>query len=270
MERPDGSKAQTQIAVRRIGDEVGFVTRTGLILSITGVREVDGTHSHYLSYSVTAQDTVLLAEAAADFEVLTSMRAGNKIRVGNGPALDVEMWGNLEHLGTDLDNLRIVYHRLGLSTDSYHLIDLTDFGTLISLGILRGLFDGVGIERMAPGFMLGHFDEAETADENWAACSFRMPIVMNLKDHGVVVWCEGRGATCKIEDTIRGFRAERQDNWRYELRQRFERIDSPELWFHEELPGIPVISFGEEQAIEMKAREPLEFAGELFDISDDE
>lgn len=67
-----------------------------------------------------------------------------------------------------------------------------------------------------------------------------VPIVLNWKDNGIVIWvsCEGTGFL--MGDLFCGFRIEKQGAWNWETTKRFQKSVHPELWFSKNWPAIRI------------------------------
>jgi hypothetical protein len=73
-----------------------------------------------------------------------------------------------------------------------------------------------------------------------AAIEISVPIVLNWKDMGIVLWVECEGEAYLNESWVCGVHLKRQTTWRIEKTKRFEKSVYPELWIAKEWPAIPI------------------------------
>ena len=123
------------------------------------------------------------------------------------------------------------------------MVDLQDeeFGKTITL--LESLIDGIKIQQIMPGFVLGPAAGSPPQNELWRRAAFRIPIAANLKNRGVETWVEGTGYVYVYEEpsVICGFRAANQKSWTCFLREtRYQIGPNPEVWVSKNWPAIPL------------------------------
>ena len=259
------------VKYRKIGDERAYISPAGLILIISDRRNVGGEWVHELYSSVTDVDVVSLGDKNSDIDFLKNIRKGFSIGEDKDHLIPIENWGNLEFLSKDVEAIEKVCNQLNFSLDSVFLKDILNKEFLLIIDLIRAFIEKIPISSLIRPFLIGPPAESVAKKENWHEAGFRVPIVANLKDKGVIVWIEGKGDLYLdyVENDDRklicGFRALSLSNWSTELRNsRFPHIKMPELWLYKDWPGIPL--FPENESFEFKYEgEPfLEFDGDAW------
>jgi len=67
-----------------------------------------------------------------------------------------------------------------------------------------------------------------------------VPIALNWKDAGIVVWLECEADAYLFEGLICGFQLKEQISWQIQKTRRFEKSIYPEVWFFRDWPAIPL------------------------------
>jgi len=255
--------------IRMIGDEFGYVLRTGLYLIISEVRQRGDLHVHEFKHGIAKAGAAEMNGAGDELLFLKGLREDSSIRLDGGSPIPVSHWGNLKHLGHDLEALEDVFNRLGFSLAGLYLAEAVQPELLMTTGLIHAFLTGTGFESICPGFVYEDAISGDFQDRNWAPCGFRVPIVMNLGTSGVVIWVVGEGSVYKVDHQICGFRAERQERWDIEKRERpFAGVTVPELWFYRAWPAIPLDIYQRGRSVSLQYRHELPFDGEVYDLSD--
>jgi hypothetical protein len=269
IECPGVPRITIPAGFRMVGDQFGYVLRTGLYLHVSNAREKDERWVHDFGYGIATGGTLELEKAEEEFRFLKALREGATVILENGSPIPINLWGNLKYLGPDLDVLERAFAHLGLSWTDLHLSDTVERGLLMATGVIGAFLDGTGIESICPGFVYEQAIDGKPRDENWRPCGFRVPIVMNLRSAGVVIWCTGQGDVYISEGQVCGFRPRRQEKWDTEMRDKpFSGVALPELWFCQAWPPIPLDAHERGQSVSLEYRAELPFGGEVYGLAD--
>jgi hypothetical protein len=259
---PDGRSASTTVVVRSVGDEVAYVTKTGLVVAFSEPRKRGGQWVHDMRWNV-AEGAVVDLGNTADLLFLKCLRPGARMGVGGEQGIPIAHFGSLEFLGEQIEQAEKVLSLLGKSSSGVFLSDVVSRSFSIGASLLTALSEGVGLDRILPGFVFQVEDSGNTPKGVWRRCEFRLPVVLNLANLGVVVWLEGEGAFYDSSHGICGFRTEQQRAWYHELRKPFAQVESPQLWFFKNWPPIPLEPLSEGVISVRFSGVALEFAGEF-------
>lgn len=238
----DKQKTAT-FALRRIGDERAYVSESGLILVISDARLDGGVHKHFMALRITASNAVSLSNSSKTLGFLELLNPGAVINEIGREGIPIEHWPDLHRIGPFVSAIEKAYKFLDLNLSEVFLTDLQDeeFGKTITL--LESLIDGIEIQQIMPGFVLGPAAGTPPKNELWRRAAFRIPIVANLKKRAVETWVEGTGDVyvCEEPSVICGFRATSQESWTCLLRETRYQIGShPEVWVSKNWPAIPL------------------------------
>ncbi|MCK5610434.1 hypothetical protein KAR91_51655, partial [Candidatus Pacearchaeota archaeon] len=255
------------VSIRKIGDEIGYVLKSGLYLTISEPRSKDGQWVHEFRHGIANKDAIELDNTTEDFKFLKALKEGASLFMFNDHPFSIDLWGNLKHLGPDIENLETVFMHLKRSFSGLYLADIVEQGVLISTGISKAFIDGIGVEQIFPGFVYDQVIKGGLQDSAWKPCKFRIPIVMNLKSFGLIVWSSGRGSVYMADNVICGFRPELQEQWEFEVsEQTLQTTSIPELWLYKNWPPIPINFAKPNDCISVKFENELPFAGEFYDL----
>jgi len=233
-------------AMRSIGDDMGFVLKSGLYLIFSAARKKGKEFVHEFDHGIAVKHAKALSDVSDEMEFLKTLCDGALIGSDGGHEIPIAHWGALRYLGPDLQRIERVMTHFSLPMAGLRLADVVDRSFQIGAGVAAAFVDGVGINQICPGFLFEEpLDGAEPSEARWQPCRFVLPIVMNLGTSGLVIWSSGIGSVYLANGVICGFRAERQDKWRFEKRdQPFSNVDGPELWLYKNWPGIPLGAAG--------------------------
>ena len=239
LDSPNGIKS-TIVKYRRIGDERAYICLTGLVLTVSDRRHKDGQWIHELRHSVTDVDVVSLGHPDSDIEFLKELREGRSIGEDKDCLLPIENWGDLKLLGPDVEAIEQACLTLGLGLEGVFLKDILDQELLGVIDLIRALHEEVPMNHFVPGFVVGHPAEAGYSEDNWIPAGYRIPLVANFKDKGIIIWVEGEGQLYRgPKGVICGFRAITRRTWSTEVRPtRFSKGPKPELWFFCKRQGL--------------------------------
>jgi hypothetical protein len=269
LDGPNGIK-RSSVKHRKIGDEWAYITATGLVLSISDRRYVDGKWIHELRHSVTDVDVVSLGHPDSDIEFLKEVREGRSIGEEKGHLLPIENWGSLKLLGPDVEALEQACRTLDINLDEVFLKDISDSEVLGVIDLLRALREEVPIDHLIPPFVIGPPAQSGYSEDNWIPAGYRIPLVANFKDKGIVIWVEGEGLLYDGPNgAICGFQVRTARTWSTEVRPtRFSKGLKPELWLAPEWPPIPLLTPVDSIKTKFEGGRRLEFGGDVWPISE--
>jgi len=240
-----GERGSAIFRVRRVGDEFAYVHDMGLALVHSERRKHEKAWVHEME--------------ARLFKGLVSLRAGTKdlpffrlLRPGahllwRATPVGIETWGDaVPRLGRSVVAIEKVIAALGLDLNDFYLCDLRDEEFANSLGFLEALLiEKIPAERVIPGFIVDS-DPDRAVDELPAeVVTIELPVVMNVKTTGIVVWIRARATIFFSDDGQRsGLRVEEQFQCWHAVYPPFEKSPYPELWVTSEWPTIPISEFG--------------------------
>jgi hypothetical protein len=256
---PDGAPVTITAAMRSIGDEMGYVLRSGLYLTFSATRRKGKEFVHEFDHGIAVKNVVALSDVPAEMEFLKALRDGALIKSETGPEIPIEHWGNLRYLGPDLQRIEKAMAHFSLPMGGLRLADVVARSFLIGVGVAAAFVDGFGINQICPGFLFEEpLNGAEPDEAQWRPCSFVVPVVMNFGKSGLVIWSSGIGSVYLANDVICGFRAEQQNKWWFEKREQpFSEIDGPQLWLYKNWPGIPLGATRKHEAVYRGVELPL-------------
>lgn len=241
-----GGVVSTIFRRRELGDESGFLSDTGLFIALSQARQREGRWAHQMSDELVREGATALGKAPQDIPFLMALRPGASIRVWDHDQTGIDIWGKLPKIGPAVSAIQAVYGILGLSLDSVFLADLADEEFGKSLSALEGiLIHNVPLPTYMSGFWLGPATEPN-ADVALKNGRYRVPVVMNLKEHGVAVWVEGKCRVAFCQGLICGFEPFNQSSCTPEILERIDKSVEPEVW---PMVGWPIIEIFQELPI---------------------
>jgi hypothetical protein len=102
------------------------------------------------------------------------------------------------------------------------------------------LLKNLPIGQIASSFIVGPAADLPLAHIPRAAISMSVPLALNWKDTGLVIWVECDGEGFLHEGLLCGVRLTQQRNWRIEKTQRYQKSIYPEMWIAKDWPAIPI------------------------------
>ncbi|MGH9643862.1 MAG: hypothetical protein ACRD3Q_15750, partial [Terriglobales bacterium] len=93
---------------------------------------------------------------------------------------------------------------------------------------------------LVSGFIVGPAADLPIEQVPTNEVSISVPIVLNWKDRGVVIWAECIADGFLHEGLLCGIRVTQQRSWRIEITDRFSKSKFPELWVAKAWPAIPI------------------------------
>jgi len=258
----EGQTASTTFRIRRVADEFAYVHEMGLALVLSDRRRREETWVHEMEARLFhgSESLGVGTEALPFFRLL---RPGAHFLRGAVP-IGIETWGEaLPRLGRSVAAIENVVAALGLDLRNFYLGDLRDEEFAVSLGFLEAIFiHHIPAEKIIPGFIVDPDDERDVALIPTEAVTIELPVVLNLKATGIVVWIRARAAMFLSDDgKWCGLRVEEQLHLWHTLHPRFEKPPHPELWVTRAWALVPIGEF-EGGAHPLRRQEPEKFVVE--------
>lgn len=250
-----GEQQPLRFHVRRAGNTRAYISESGLILTVSdAVKQGSQGFVHRLGVRLGTEfgrtlDTFTEFDAA-----LRLIGPGATIRFEkDSHAFDVSAWGPpLLEFGTAYEQIIEAFTFASLPLNMARLADLLNEEFTASLAVLSGLAKGATAPSMLPRFLLGPAADDTNFEEKMRRCGFNVPIVMNVKSRGVVVWLTGEGkAYIDNSGAVCGLFAENQHDYKVEIREQriAKESKTPEIWVAKEWPAIPLL-----QKLKQKAK----------------
>jgi hypothetical protein len=228
---------------REFGTEKSFVHRSGLRITLdrATVKLSDGHHHHSLESEVFRphRPTPLAGTALSFFRLF---RPGATIELQSGWEVPLETFGeSLTSIGEAVNAWPDLCRALKLPMRRLCLGDLHDeeFGRTAWL-LEALLIKSLSIGTLANGFLIGPAADQPVDQLSTTPVLANVPIALNWKDTGLVLWVECEADAYLFKDLICGFQLKEQTSWRIQKTRRFDKSIYPEIWFFRDWPVIPL------------------------------
>jgi hypothetical protein len=96
------------------------------------------------------------------------------------------------------------------------------------------------IGQIANGLVVGPAADLPLEKVPTAPIFISVPIALNWKDTGIVIWVDCDGEGFFHEGLLCGLRLTQQKNWRIEKTKRQNKSIFPELWIAKDWPAVPI------------------------------
>lgn len=228
---------------REFGTEKNFVHRSGLRITMDRATRMlsDGHHHHALESEIfkPRRPAVL---AGAVFNFFRLFRPGATIELQAGWEAPLETFGEtLTSLGSAVSAWPDLSKALKLPTQRLCVGDLQDQEFSRTAWLLEALLiRNVPIGTLANGFLIGPAADQPLDQLSVDTVLAKVPLVLNWKDIGIVVWLECEAEAYLFDDKICGFRLTKQISWRIQKTHRFDKSIYPEVWLFRDWPAIPI------------------------------
>jgi hypothetical protein len=169
-------------------------------------------------------------------------KPGAVLTLRSGWDLPLSAFGDsLEHIGDAVDPIPDLCQSLGLPLSRIVLADIKDEEFARTTWFLEALLlKGVPIEQMANGFIVGPAADLPLEQVPTARIFISVPMVLNWKDTGILIWTECDGEGFFHEGLLCGLRLKQQRSWRIEKTKRHDKSIYPELWIAKDWPPVPI------------------------------
>ena len=228
---------------REFGTEKNFVHRSGLRITMDRATKelLDGHHHHSLESEV-FQPRRPMPLAGTAFNFFRLFQKGATIELQPGWEVPLETFGeSLTSIGEAVSAWPDLCKALKLTVQRLCLGDLHDEEFSRTAWFLEGLLiKNLSIGTLANGFLIGPAADQPFDQLSTIAVIADVPIALNWKDAGTVVWLECEAIAYFFEDLICGFHLKEQTSWRIQKTRRFNKSIYPEIWFVRDWPALPV------------------------------
>lgn len=223
----------------RVGDETAFTSRMGISLVFSDARRHRGKQAHELQIRLFATTDSLNQENNLAF--LRLLRSGAKLSIDGEKFISLDEWGHAAvRIGPAIDAVQRLCSFLNLDLNEFHLADIKDEEFARSMAFLEAfILDNLRLPQFSSGFVIGPMSSRDPEEVASEPVLMEVPIVMNVKTHGVVLWVRAKGAAFLNEEKKWcGLRIAEQLNWSHELHARFAKSAHPEMWLFRNWPPI--------------------------------
>jgi hypothetical protein len=238
-----GDSASTTFVVRVLGTEVAYVHRAGIRIAFSQRRNdmVKG-WVHDLDLNLFAPVNRVPIKGKI-FAFLQLLRPGANILFGPKDRRPIEGFTDwLAGIGPAVTVAQKLSEALRIDFDDFQLVDLKDKEFALTLSFLDAfLFRSVSLEFLVGGLILGPMAELPPESIPTKPAALILPIVMDWKDKGIVLWVSCKIAAFFDRDQWCGFQIESQLGFRIEERsERFKKSDYPEMWIRKHWPVVRI------------------------------
>lgn len=223
-----------------LDDENAFTHPVGLSLVMSDRRMEEDIWVHELEGRIFA-GPLSLGDAREVLPFLRLLRSGAQCSVDGHHFLPIENWGeSITRIGPGVEALERIAEGLKLDLKEFHLADFgeEDFGRAVTF-LDAFMLQGAPLEGIANSIILGPTALKEPGNIPTERVLMYVPVVLNLKAKGLILWVSARGAVYLSDEGQRcGLRIEEQQDWCSEAHEKFEKSVYPELWIRKQWPSI--------------------------------
>ena len=225
--RRKGASAVQPFEYREFGTEKNFVHRSGLRITMdrSTVQMPDGLQHHPMESEV-FQPTHPTSLAGSVINFFRLFRPGAVIELQPGWEIPIDSFGdNLTAIGDAVDGLPGLCTALKQSLHRICIGDLRDEEFARSTWFLEALLiKEILIGAMASGFIVGPAANLPLDLIPTIPVSARVPIALNWKNSGIVIWVDCDAKAYLQDDTICGVRLENHTGWRIQKTGRLRQV----------------------------------------------
>lgn len=225
------------------GTEKNFVHRSGLRITIdrTTRKLSDGHHYHSMESEVfrPQRPTPLSGNA---FNFFRLFRPGASIELQPGWEAPLETFGeSLTSLGEAVNAWPDLCKALKLPLQRLCLGDLQDEEFSRTAWFLEALLiRNLSISMLVNGVLVGPAADKSPDQLSTTPVLASVPLALNWKDAGIVVWLECEAETYLFEDLVCGFQLKEHISWQIQKTGRLDKSIYPEVWFFRDWPAVPI------------------------------
>jgi hypothetical protein len=222
--------------------EIAFVHRAGLRLTWDTKREnVSGVYMH-ATESELFKPKRRASLKGSPLIFFRLFQAGAALYFESDTPMPLSAFGSrFESFGNALAPVPDLCTALGLPFSQVALADFNDEEFSISVWFLEELLlKGTSVTKMVNGFVLGAAAEIKPELLPTVPIRATIPIVLNWKKTGIVVWIECDAEAYKYKGLMCGLRITRQLSWKVEKRKRFSKSVHPEMCVARDWPTIEI------------------------------
>ncbi len=236
----NGIKASAKFLYRRLRDERAFTHPIGLSLRMSDRRKKGDIFIHDLGCYL-FDSKMSLGSNHDLLSFLKLLDKGAKFELDGAPFLKVDDFGDrATHIGQAIISLENITKYLNISMEDYFLNDLLNEELNHSIYLLEAVcMKKEAINKYIKGFIYGPLADRNIDEIKTKEGLFEIPVVLNLKNMGIVLWIKVKGLLYIDEEgKIGGFRFDEQISWEYMITERMNKSAYPELWVINEWPPI--------------------------------
>jgi hypothetical protein len=228
--------------IHTYGTEVAYVHRTGLRLTMnTEAEKTSEGYVHAMEAELFRPRTAESLKGGA-LSFLRLLKPGAILTLRPGWNLPLSAFGDsLQNIGSAIDAIPELCRSLGLPLSQIALADIKDEEFARTLWFLEALLlKGVPLGQMVNGFIVGPAGDLLPKEIPTVPISLHLPIVLNWKETGIVIWAECDGEGFIYEGLLCGIRVRQHRNWAIEKTDCYKKSMYPELWVAKDWPAIPI------------------------------
>ena len=228
---------------REFGTEKNFVHRSGLRITIDrATKELSDGHHHHSLESEIFRPHRPTSLAGTVFNFFRLFRPGATIELQLGWEAPLGTFGeSLTSLGEAVNAWPDLCKALKLPMQGLCLGDLHDEEFSRTAWFLEALLiKNLSIGMLANGFLVGPAADESSDQLSTTPVLVNVPIALNWKDVGIVVWLECEADAYLFEGLICGVQLKEQISWQIQKTRRFQKSIYPEVWFVRDWPAVPV------------------------------
>lgn len=241
-----GKQATERFDRREYGSETAYVHRAGLRLTVNSeTKQTPEGHVHELESEI-FKPARPLALTGKTFGFFSLFKPGASLLLPSGWNPPLSTFGdNLERIGTAIESIPDLCYALGLSPSRVSLPDINDEEFSRTSWFLEALLlKGIPLYQLARAFVVGPAADLPVEQIPTEPISLSVPVVLNWKDTGIVIWVECEGEGFVHEGLLCGVRITLQREWKIAKTKRYEKSPYPELWITK---GWPAIKLGSDE-----------------------
>ncbi|HTF70414.1 MAG TPA: hypothetical protein VK638_47840, partial [Edaphobacter sp.] len=182
-------RATQNFEIRIFEDEVSYVHKSGLRLTMTAARKTPDGYVHEFQSDIfdSKRPAPLKGSALMFFRMF---RENAVLTLPGGAKLPLSQFGkSLTNVGLAVDVLPSLSEGLSLPLANFFLNDIKNEEFARATWFLDALlFKEIPLEQMARGFIVGPAADIQLDQITTRAMSLSIPVVVNVKDMGIVVW----------------------------------------------------------------------------------
>ena len=228
---------------REFGTEKSFIHNSGLRITMdrATVQHPNGHHYHPMESEIfrPSSPMPITGKPLVFFRLF---RGGATIELQPDWEEPLERFGkSLSSIGAAIASWPDLCAALRFELRRLCLGDLMDEEFSRSSWMLEALLlKELPIGALANGFLVGPAADHAIDDVPTEAVIATVPIGLNWKDVGLVVWLECEADVFLWEDKICGIRLKQHLSWRLAKAKRFVKSIYPEIWFRKDWPAVPL------------------------------
>ncbi len=222
------------------GSEIAYVHRAGLRLTMnTKAEETPDGYFHAMENEIfhSQRPSPLSGRALLFFRLF---KPGAVLSLRSDWNLPLSSFGkSLEHIAEAIDPIPDLCQSLGLPLSRAVLADIKDEEFARSTWFLEALLlKGLSLGQMVNSVIVGPAADLPVDEIPTAPILISVPLVLNWKDTGIVLWAECDGEGFLHEGLLCGLRIKQQRSWKIKKTKRYHKSIYPEMWIAKDWPAV--------------------------------